>query len=58
MRVATKWAAVLLLALINKGERADLSKAEKNELCKLLLRYAKTYRDGAMRMVHQIRSRT
>src|SRR5215212_8632311 len=32
---------ILLLALINNGERADLSKAEKNELCKLLSRYAK-----------------
>jgi len=35
---------VLLLALINKGERADLSQAERNELRKELAGYASDYR--------------
>lgn len=35
---------VLLLALINKGERADLSQAERNELRSELAAYAKDYR--------------
>lgn len=37
---------VLLLALIDKGDRADLSKAEQNTLRTLLSRYAATYREG------------
>jgi hypothetical protein len=35
---------VLLLALINKGERADLSQTERNELRGELAEYAKDYR--------------
>src|SRR5690348_2411725 len=35
---------VLLLALISKGERADLSQAERNELRKELAGYAADYR--------------
>ena len=38
---------VLLLALINKGERSDLSQQEKNELRKELAGYAEEYRAGA-----------
>jgi hypothetical protein len=49
-RVITYFAAedvpVLLLALINKGERADLSKAEQNELRLLLAGYAEDYRQS------------
>jgi hypothetical protein len=37
---------VLLLALISKGERSDLSQAEKNELKKQLAGYAADYRAG------------
>jgi hypothetical protein len=37
---------VLLLALINKGEVANLSKAERNELRKMLSGYADDYRKG------------
>jgi hypothetical protein len=37
---------VLMLALISKGERADLSQAERNELRKELAGYAKDYRAG------------
>ena len=37
---------VLLLALINKGERSDLSQEEKNELRRELAGYADDYRAG------------
>jgi hypothetical protein len=37
---------VLLLALINKGERPDLSQEEKNELRRELAGYADDYRAG------------
>ena len=48
---------VLLLALIDKGERADLSKAEQNDLRVRLSRYAQTYREGMMRQIHHMRFR-
>lgn len=38
---------VFLLALIDKGRRANLSKAEVNELAKLLSVMAENYRKGA-----------
>lgn len=37
---------VLLLALINKGESENLSKAERNELKRSLAGYAEDYRQG------------
>jgi len=37
---------VLLLALVSKGERSDLSQAEKNELKKQLAGYTADYRAG------------
>lgn len=37
---------VLLLALINKGERSDLSQEEKNELKREVAGYADDYRAG------------
>jgi hypothetical protein len=37
---------VVLLALISKGERSDLSETEKNELKKELTGYAEDYRRG------------
>jgi hypothetical protein len=40
---------VFLLALYGKGERADLSKAERNELRSLLGSIVETYRKGARR---------
>ena len=46
---------VLLLALIDKGERADLPKSEQNALRERLSRYAATYREGVRRRVHQLR---
>ena len=51
-RVVTWYAAddvpVLLLALINKGERANLSHVERNELRKILAGFADDYRKFAM----------
>ena len=46
---------VVLLALINKGERADLSKAEQNGLRKELAGYAEDYRAGARKKVATLR---
>jgi hypothetical protein len=48
---------VVLLALINKGERADLSKAEQNELRGRLSRFAETYRAGARQKVRNLRTK-
>lgn len=42
---------VLMLALISKGERADLSQAERNELRKELAGYARDYRAGVSKRV-------
>jgi hypothetical protein len=42
---------VLMLALINKGEGADLPQAERNELRKELAGYAKDYRESVSRRV-------
>jgi hypothetical protein len=46
---------VLLLALINKGERANLSKAERNALRIELEGYAADYRQGVAAKVAQMR---
>jgi hypothetical protein len=46
---------VLLLALISKGERADLSQAERNELRKELAGFAESYRPNVRK--HAMRSR-
>ena len=58
-RVVTYFAAddvpVLLLALINKGERADLSQAERNELRKELQGFADDYRAGVKPRVAELR---
>jgi len=48
---------VVLLALINKGERADLSKAEQNELRDRLSRFAETYRAGVKQKVLNLRKK-
>lgn len=56
-RVVTYFAApdipVFLLAMINKGERTDLSKAEQNALKKELSAIADDYRAGMRRMIAQ-----
>lgn len=48
---------VLLLALISKGERADLSQAERNELRKELQGFADDYRTGVKARVAELRKR-
>jgi hypothetical protein len=48
---------VLLLALISKGERADLSQAERNELRKELAGYATDYRANARKRGFALRKR-
>ena len=42
---------VVLLALINEGERSDLSKSEQNELKKEMASYAEEYRAGVRKKV-------
>jgi hypothetical protein len=60
-RVVTYFAArdvpVLLLALINKGERANLSKAEQNELRKELQGFADDYRESVRRKAAELKER-
>jgi hypothetical protein len=48
---------VLLLALINKSERADLSQAECNELRKELAGYARDYRASVRKSAAALRKR-
>ena len=58
-RVVTYFASAdvpaLLFALINKGERADLSQAERNALCKELQGFADDYRAGVKTKSAQLR---
>jgi hypothetical protein len=49
---------VLLLALVNKGERADLSQAERNELRKELAGYARDYRASVRKRAAVLRKGT
>ena len=60
-RVVTYFAAVdvpvLLLAVINKGERPNLSKAERNELKKELQGFADDYRESVRQIVAARRRR-
>ena len=48
---------VLMLALISKGERADLSQAERNALRQELAGYADDYRAGVRKRVPMRRKR-
>lgn len=48
---------VLMLAIINKGERATLSKAETNALRKELAGYVKDYRASVSKKVEELRRR-
>ena len=58
-RVVTYFAAddvpALLLALIDKGERADLSQAERNALRKELQGFADDYRAGVTARIEELR---
>jgi hypothetical protein len=48
---------VFLLGLIDKGERADLSQAERNELAKSVPTLATEYRKGAGTTVSRLQKR-
>lgn len=48
---------VLLLALISKGERADLSQEERNTLRKELAGYARDYRTSVRKRAATLRKR-
>jgi hypothetical protein len=48
---------VLLLALINKGARANLSQAERNELRKELAGYASDYRESVRKRVVALKAK-
>jgi hypothetical protein len=48
---------VLLLALIDKGERADISQAERRELKRELADYASDYRKSMRKRVVVFRMR-
>jgi hypothetical protein len=58
-RIITYFAAedvpVLLLVLIDKGERADLTQSERNALRDRLGRFAVTYREGVRRRLRELR---
>ena len=45
---------IFLLALVDKGERADLTKEQKNNLAKILPKIADAYRVGVARRVAEI----
>jgi hypothetical protein len=49
---------VLMLALINKGERADLSQVERNELRKELAGYAQDYRNSVRDRVQAMKPKS
>lgn len=53
---ATEDVPVFLLALVSKGQRADLSQAERNELRTVLGRLADAYRQGVAARVRPLRS--
>ena len=59
-RVITFYAAedvpVFLLALVSKGQRVDLSQAERNALRTVLGSLAESYRQGVAARVHSPRS--
>ncbi len=48
---------VLLLALIDKGERANISQAERRELRRELAGYARDYRESVRKRVVALRTR-
>jgi len=58
-RIITYFAAedvpVLLLVLIDKRERADLTQSERNALRDRLGRFAVTYREGVQRRLQELR---
>jgi hypothetical protein len=60
-RVITYYAAedvpVFLLALVDKGQRADISQADRNALREILGSLADEYREGVQRKLRQARTK-
>ena len=60
-RVITYYAAedvpVFLLALVDKGQRADISQADRNALREILGTLADEYREGVRRKLRQSRTK-
>jgi hypothetical protein len=60
-RVITYYAAedvpVFLLALVDKGQRADISQADRNALREILGTLADEYREGVHRKLRQARTK-
>jgi mRNA-degrading endonuclease RelE of RelBE toxin-antitoxin system len=60
-RVITYYAAedvpVFLLALVDKGQRADISQADRNALREILGTLADEYREGVRRKLRQTRTK-
>jgi hypothetical protein len=60
-RVITSYAAedvpVFLLALVDKGQRADISQADRNALREILGTLADEYREGVRRKLRQTRTK-
>ena len=48
---------IFLLGLIDKGERADISQADRNELAKYLPAVAEAYREGVRAQVVSMKGR-
>lgn len=48
---------IFLLALIDKGVRADLSQSERNELARILAEIANIYREGVKKKIEETRYR-
>jgi hypothetical protein len=48
---------VFLLALVNKGQRADISQADRNAIREILGTLADEYREGVRRQLRQTRTR-
>jgi mRNA-degrading endonuclease RelE of RelBE toxin-antitoxin system len=62
IRIVSYYAAedvpIFLLAIINKGERDNLSRAERNDLKKELTTIADDYRTGQRRKIAELRKGT
>ena len=48
---------VLLLAVVDKGQRTNMSKAERNEFAEVLLRIVEVYRAGVAHRVVEMRGK-
>jgi hypothetical protein len=49
------WKSPFSLAVVNKGQRSDISQAERNELAQVLPRIAEAYRADVARRIVELR---